>query len=112
MSTAAVAIVLAWNVGLLVALWMLATRLHEDVQIGVTPASEIARQWSLGMGLFVALMSPWPQSVVIAAVCLCVYVTWGAMLDRGGDSGPMPQPLPRETWEHVSGGTQQQQREP
>ena len=102
--TAAVIIVGAWNTGLLVALWIVASRLHEHMHLGVTPIGQIMRHWCLGMGLFVALLSPWPQAVVIAAVALSVFVTWGALLSPAGEPGPQPQALPRDAWEQVSGG--------
>ena len=104
-------IVVLWDAALIAALWHIASQLHERVHIGLTPAAQVARHWCMGMGLFVALLSSWPQSVIIAAVSLSVYVTWGAILATPrrrrrlpcADAGP-PHTMPPQRWPHVAGG--------
>lgn len=114
MTAASIIILILWDAGLVWALWVVATKLHEDMHLGVTPTGDIARHLLLGMGLFVALLSVWPQAVVIAAVSLSVYVTWGALLAvrKMPHSDQTPRDVPRAAWPHVSGGTSQHPREP
>jgi hypothetical protein len=115
-STASIVILVVWDSMLLVALWLVATRLHEHVHPTRTPVGEIARQWCMGMALFVALLSAWPQSVLIAAVALSVYVTWGAVAYPLGipdasvprPRAAQPEPIHADRWQHVSGGSGRQ----
>ena len=90
---------------LLLGLWHVAGKLHA-MKFGVTAASEIARHWVLAIGLFTALLSPWPQSLGIAAIAAAVYLALGAMLRRRQPvvQHQMPQELHRSEWSHVSGG--------
>ena len=115
MSPESVAIMVLWDAGLIVALWCIATRLHNDMHLGKTPIGEIMRHWVAGMSLFIALLSPWAQAVVIAAVSLSIYVTWGAVssIRRMPHSDAGPREIPRDAWHSVGGGTaRQQQQEP
>ena len=114
MSPEAVAIMVLWDAGLIVALWCIATRLHNDMHLGKTPIGEIMRHWVAGMSLFIALLSPWAQAVVIAAVSLSIYVTWGAVssIRRMPHSDQAPRDVPRDAWPHVSGGASKHPREP
>lgn len=106
MSPSSMVIIVAWDAMLLLGMWLIASLLHRDVHPGVTPWHEIARHWCFGMALFVSLLSPFPQSVAISAIGLSVYVTWGAVMWRppAVKYPTKPQHLPRDMWQHVSGG--------
>jgi hypothetical protein len=92
---------------LLLAAWGVLTALHH-MHPADTPGSAIARQMVAGIGIASALLSPWPQSLVVALLTLAVYVAWGALLavPRRIERSRPPS-LPPDAWRHVSGGMSQ-----